>query len=216
MGGALERQAGGGTVGVGLGVKTLAVLSTGEAVEGPKARGTLLKRIRRLNQSLSRKAEGSAGWRKAKTGLAQLRRRIADSRTDAARELTTRLAAGFDAIAIEGLNVKGMVKNRRLARSVMGGGFFELRRQTERRAKTTGSNVAAAGRWLPSGKACSSGGKARDMPLPARHRVCGCGNGMDRDLNAARSLARYAASSAVPACGVLSAGVAQAARNSGR
>jgi putative transposase len=207
----LERQANGGTVGVDLGVKTLAVLSSGEAVEGPKPHRILLKRLRRLNQSLSRKVKGSANWRKAKTKLARLHKRIADIRTDAAHKLTTRLATGFDAIAIEDLNVKGMVENRRLARSVMDGGFFELRRQIEYKAKMTGSNVVVVDRWFPSSKTCSSCGKIHDMPLSARRMVCGCGNDIDRDLNAARNLAKCAASSAVSACGVQSAGVAQAA-----
>ena len=207
----LERQANGGTVGVDLGVKTLAVFSSGEAVEGPKPHKILLQRLRRLNQSLSRKVKGSANWRKAKTKLARLHKRIADIRTDAAHKLTTRLAAGFDAIAIEDLNVKGMVKNHCLARSVMDGGFAEIRRQIEYKAKMTGSNVVVVDRWFPSSKACSSCGKIHDMPLSARRLVCGCGNDMDRDLNAARNLAKYAASSAVSACGVQSAGVAQAA-----
>jgi putative transposase len=207
----LKRQANGGTVGVDLGVKTLAVLSSGEAVEGPKPHKILLKRLRRLNQSLSRKVKGSANWRKAKTKLAQLHKRIADIRTDAAHKLTTRLATEFDAIAIEDLNVKGMVKNRCLARSVMDGGFSEIRRQIEYKAKMTGSNVVVVDRWFPSSKACSSCGRIHDMPLSARRMVCGCGNDIDRDLNAARNLAKYAASSAVSACGVQSAGVAQAA-----
>ena len=207
----LERQANGGTVGVDLGVKTLAVLSSGEAVEGPKPHKILLQRLRRLNQSLSRKVKGSANWRKAKTKLAKLHKRIADIARDAAHKLTTRLATEFDAIAIEDLNVKGMVKNHCLARSVMDGGFAEIRRQIEYKAKMTGSNVVVVDRWFPSSKTCSSCGKIHDMPLSARRMVCGCGNDIDRDLNAARNLAKYAASSAVSACGVQSAGVAQAA-----
>lgn len=207
----LERQANGGTVGVDLGVKTLAVFSSGEAVEGPKPHKILLKRLRRLNQSLSRKVKGSANWRKAKTKLAKLHKRIADIRTDAAHKLTTRLATGFDAIAIEDLNVEGMVKNRCLARSVMDGGFSEIRRQIEYKAKMTGSNVVVVARWFPSSRACSSCGQIHDMPLSVRRMVCGCGNDIDRDLNAARNLAKYAASSAVSACGVPSAGAAKAA-----
>ena len=82
----LERQANHGTVGVDLGVKALAVLSNGEAAEGPKPHKILLKRLRRLNQSLSRKAKGSANWRKAKAKLARLHKSIADIRTDAAHK----------------------------------------------------------------------------------------------------------------------------------
>ena len=207
----LKRQASNGMVGVDLGVKTLAVLSSGEAVEGPKPHKILLQRLRRLNQSLSRKVKGSANWRKAKTKLAKLHKRIADIRMDAAHKLTTRLTTEFDTIAIEDLNVKGMVKNHCLARSVMDSGFSEIRRQVEYKAKMTGSKVIVVNRWFPSSKACSSCGQIHDMPLSARRMVCDCGNDMDRDLNAARNLAKYAASFAVSACGVRSAGVAKAA-----
>jgi putative transposase len=207
----LERQADNGTVGVDLGVKTLAVLSTGEAVEGPKPHKILLKRLRRLNQSLSRKVKGSANWHKAKTKLAKLHKRIADIRTDAAHKLTTRLASEFNTVAIEDLNVSGMAKNHCLARSVMDGGFFEIRRQVEYKAKMTGSNVVVVNRWFPSSKTCSGCGEIHDMPLSARQMTCDCGHVMNRDLNAAINLAKYAASSAVSACGVQGAGAAKAA-----
>ena len=193
------------------GLRWLAVLSTGEAVEGQKAHKTLLKQIRRTNQSLSRKVKGSANWRKAKTQLAQLHKRVADIRTDAAHKPATRLAAEFDAIAIEDLNVKGMARNRCLARSVTDGGFSEIRRQVEYKAKMAGSNVVVADRWFPGSKTCSRCGQIHDMPLSARRMVCACGNDIDLDLNAARNLAKYAASSAASACGVQSAGVAKAA-----
>ncbi len=207
----LERKVDNGTVGADLGVNRLAVLSTGEAIEGQKTHKMLLRRIRRLNQSLSRKAKGSANWRKAKTKLAKLHKRIADIRTDAAHKLTTCLASEFSTVSIEDLNVSGMAKNHCLARSVMDGGFSEIRRQIEYKAKMTSSNVVVVDRWFPSSKTRSSCGQIHDMPLSARRMVCGCGNDMDRDLNAARNLAKYAASSAASACGVPSAGAAKAA-----
>jgi len=207
----LERKANNGTVGVDLGIKALAVLSNGETVEGPKPHKILLKRLRRLNQSLSRKVKGSANWRKAKTKLSRLHKRIADIRNDAAHKLTTRLATEFDTVAIEDLNVSGMVQNHCLARSIMDGGFGELRRQIEYKAQMTGSNVVIVDCWFPSSRTCSSCGVIHIMPLSSRRMVCDCGNDMDRDLNAARNLAKYAASSAVSACGASSSGIAKAA-----
>jgi putative transposase len=207
----LERKANNGTVGVDLGIKALAVLSNGETVEGPKPHKKLLKRLRRLNKSLSKKVKGSANWRKAKTKLAKLHKRIADIRNDAAHKLTTRLATEFDTVAIEDLNVSGMVQNHCLARSIMDGGFSEIRRQIEYKAKMTGSNVVIVDRWFPSSRTCSSCGLIHIMPLSSRRMVCDCGNDMDRDLNAARNLAKYAASSAASACGASSSGIAKAA-----
>ena len=93
----------------------------------------------------------------------------------------------------------------------MDGGFGELRRQIEYKAKMTGSNVVIVDRWFPSSRACSSCGVIHIMPLSSRRMVCDCGNDMDRDLNAARNLAKYAASSAVSACGASSSGIAKAA-----
>lgn len=91
----------------------------------------------------------------------------------------------------------------------MDGGFSEIRRQIGYKAKMAGANVVVVDRWFPSIKACSSRGQTHGLPLSARRMARGCGNDIDRDLNAARNLAKHAASSAVSACGVQSAGVAQ-------
>lgn len=135
-----------------------------------------------------------------------MRKRIADIRTDAAHKLTTRLACEFNIVSIEDLNVSGMAKNHCLARLVMDGGFSEIRHQVEYKAKMAGFNVVIVDRWFPSSKTCSACGRVHDMPLSARTMNCDCGFTADRDLNAARNLAKYAASSAVSACGVLGAG----------
>ena len=112
-------------VGVDLGVKTLATLSTGESVEGPKAHKTLLKRLRRANKAQARKRRGSANFKKAKRRLAKLHARTARIRKDATHKLTTRLTNTYRVVGIEDLNVRGMAANRHLARSIMDGGFFE-------------------------------------------------------------------------------------------
>ena len=107
-----------GAVGVDLGVSALATLSTGEVIAGPKAHRTLLKRLRRLSRSLSRKQKGSANAKKARARLARLHARIASIRQDALHQLTTSLTRRFPVIGIEDLNVSGMMRNRRLARSI--------------------------------------------------------------------------------------------------
>ena len=94
-------------------------MSTGEAIEGPRAHRAALKRLRRLNKSLSRKRGGSHNFRKAKARLARLHARIANARRDASHKLTTRLTKTYAAIGIEDLNVHGMAANRRLARSIV-------------------------------------------------------------------------------------------------
>ena len=192
-----------GVVGVDLGVSALATLSTGETIAGPKPHKALLTRLQRLSRSLSRKQKGSANRKKAKAKLARLHARIANIRQDALHKFTTDLTRRFHIIGIEDLNVRGMVRNRHLARSIADMGFFEFRRQLEYKAAMRGGQVVIADRWFPSSKICSACGSAQEaMPLSVRQWICpDCGTHHDRDLNAARNLATYAASSAVSACG---------------
>lgn len=111
-------------VGVDLGVSALATLSTGEVVQGPKAYSKLVKRLVRLSRSLSRKARGSNNREKARRKLARLHARIANIRQEGLHQLTTSLARRFSIIGIEDLNVRGMLRNRRLSRSIADAPFM--------------------------------------------------------------------------------------------
>ncbi|MGF1546756.1 MAG: RNA-guided endonuclease InsQ/TnpB family protein [Thiotrichales bacterium] len=192
-----------GAVGVDLGVSALATLSTGESITGPKAHKALLSRLQRLSRSLSRKAKGSENRKKAKLKLARLHARIGDIRRDALHQLTTDLTRRFHTIGIEDLNVRGMVKNRHLSRSVSDMGFFEFRRQLEYKAAMHGGMIVVADRWYPSSKTCSDcGHKLETLPLSVREWECpACGSIHDRDANAAFNLKNLAVSSTVSACG---------------
>ena len=201
-------------VGVDLGIAALATLSTGEVVPGPKAHKALLGRLQRLSRSLSRKVKGSANRRRAKAKLGRLHRRISDIRKDALHKLTTAVTRRFHTIGIEDLNVRGMVKNRPLARAVSDMGFFELRRQLEYKAAQRGGIVVVADRWYPSSKTCSAcGHKLSELPLAVRQWSCpACGADHDRDVNAAINLRNLAVSSTVSVCGEEGAGSARKSR----
>ena len=192
-----------GVAGVDLGVKALATLSTGETIPGPKAHKALLGRLQRLSRSVSRKVKGSGNRRKARAKLARLHARIAAIRSDALHKLTTDLTRRFPTIGIEDLNVRGMVKNRHLARSVADMGFFEFRRQMEYKAAMRGGIVVVADRFYASSKMCSCcGHKLDDLPPSVREWACpACGAMHDRDHNAAVNLKNLAVSSTVAACG---------------
>jgi putative transposase len=187
-----------GAVGVDLGVSALATLSTGETIPGPKPHKALLDRLRRLSRSLSRKQKGSANRKKAGARLAKLHARIANIRSDALHKLTTDLARRFHTIGIEDLNVRGMVKNRHLARSIADMSFHEFRRQLEYKAAMRGGQVVVADRFFASSKTCSAcGHKLDDLPLSVREWTCpDCGTIHDRDVNAAINLKKVAESSA--------------------
>lgn len=197
-----------GAVGVDLGVSALATLSTGETISGPKPHKALLSRLQRLSRSLSRKQKGSANRKKAKSKLAKLHARIAAIRSDALYQLTTNLTRRFHTIGIEDLNVRGMVKNRHLARSVADMGFFEFRRQLEYKAAMRGGQIVVADRFYPSSKTCSDcGHRLEALPLAVREWTCpACGTHHDRDMNAAINLKNMAVSSTVSACGEEGAG----------
>ncbi|ANB02356.1 RNA-guided endonuclease TnpB family protein [Ectothiorhodospira sp. BSL-9] len=197
-----------GSVGVDLGVLALATLSTGDTMTGPKAHTAVLKRLRRLSRSLSRKQKGSSNRNKAKAKLARLHARIANIRQDALHKLTSDLTRRFHTIGIEDLNVRGMMANRHLARSIADMSFHEFRRQLAYKADQRCGQVVVADRWFPSSKMCSvCGAVQRAMPLSTRQWICpDCGVHHNRDVNAARNLAHYAVSSTVSACGEEGAG----------
>jgi len=198
-----------GVVGVDLGVSALATLSTGEPpTVGPKAHTALLKRLKRLSRALSRKEKGSNHRKKAKIKLAKLHARISNIRKNSLHQLTTDLTRRFHTIAVEDLNVKGMIKNHRLARRIMDMSFFEFRRQLEYKALMRGGLVLVADPWFASSKICSScGHKKESLLLSERAWVCPhCGTTQDRDLNAAINLKNWAVSSTVTVCGEEGAG----------
>lgn len=201
----LSMRADKGVVGVDFGVKTLAILSDGTEIQGPKPQKKLLKRLRRLNKSLSRKKKGSVNFKKAKTKLSKLHKRIADVREDSLHKLSHKLATEYGVIGIEDLNVKGMVKNRSLARAISDQGFGKLRTLIEYKVAMTCATVVIVDRWFPSSKTCSVCGAIHELKLSDRTMNCECGNTLDRDLNAAINLKNYAVSSTVPACGEKSA-----------
>ena len=192
-----------GAVGVDLGVSTLATLSTGESIAGPKAHKALLRRLQRLSRSLSRKVKGSENRKKAKVRLSRLHARIGNIRCDALHQLTTDLTRRFHSIGIEDLNVRGMVKNRHLSRAVLDMGFFEFRRQLGYKAAQRGGIIVVADRWYPSSKTCSCcGHKLETLPLSVRKWACPeCDSVHDRDINAAVNLRNLAVSSTVSVCG---------------
>ena len=195
------------SVGVDLGVKSFAVLSRelgGEKVfTGPKAHKAKLARMRRLSRKLSKRAPKSKNRDKARLKLAKLHAKIADIRKDFLHKLTTKLAKTFKNIGVENLNVKGMSKNRRLARSVMDQGFYLFKQMLDYKTKLYGSIMVEAGRFYPSSKTCSSCGCIKEtLKLSEREYRCeNCGFVCDRDENAARNLENLAATSAASASG---------------
>jgi putative transposase len=190
-------------VGVDLGVKSLATLSTGEVFSGAKSYRLLLPRLSWLQWLNRHKQQGSANWKKAQTKIARLHYRIANIRKDTLHKLTTYLAKNHGIVAIEDLNVSGMLANHKLALAVQDMGFYEFQRQLSYKTKLYGSELVVVDRWFPSSKTCSSCGvKKETLLLSKRVFQCeDCGIELDRDLNAALNL-KKAVSHTVLACGL--------------
>jgi len=177
-------------VGVDLGVKTLATLSDGTTFANPRALGRRLKKLRKLNKSLSRKKKGSKNREKAKLRLAKMYLKIFNVRQDTLHKVTTYLAKSHSKVVIEDLCVSWMLKNRRLARAVAYVRFYEFRRQLEYKCGWYGSELVVVSRTFPSSKMCSQcGHRKKELSLSEREYKCEqCGFQIDRDLNAALNL----------------------------
>lgn len=181
------------TVGIDLGVKTLATCSNGQTFDNPKALRSDLKKLQRLSRRTSRKVKGSQNRKKAATRLARLHYKIACIRKDMIHKITTFLTKTKSKVVIEDLNVSGMLKNRRLSRAIADVGLFEFRRQLEYKGKWHGCEIAVADRFYPSSKMCSACGNIKhDLQLSDREYRCeNCGHVIDRDLNASVNLENY-------------------------
>lgn len=195
-------------VGVDLGINHFAKLSNREERVGPKPHKALLSRVRRLSRSLSRKQKGSNNRHKAKMKLSRLHSRIANIRQDAIHQLTSYLTKNFDIIGIEDLNVKGMMRNRRLSRSIADMGFYEFRRQMEYKSTLRNKKLVIVDRWFASTKRCSDCRYIHEkLTLSEREWTCPqCRAHHDRDFNAADNLEIEAVSSIASACGASSGG----------
>ena len=204
------------SVGVDIGIKELAVTSTGKVFTNPKAYRKMSKKLKHLQRSVSRKVKGSKNRTKAVTKLAKLHYKVACIRKDAIHKLTNYLAKNHSVIKIEDLNVKAFLKNHKLAGAIADCGMYEFKRQLEYKTAKFSSQLTLIDRFFPSSQICSNCGDHRHkMPLKQRIYECpDCGHSEDRDLNAAKNFERWfegifipirsdlAVSSTVSACGV--------------
>lgn len=182
------------SVGLDLGITHLATLSDGTKITAPKPLKNYLKKLRRLNKSLSRKQKNSNNRAKAKTKLSRLYYQISNIRKDFLHKFTTELVRKFDVICLEDLNVQGMLRNRKLSRAIHDLGFYELKRQLIYKANQFGKTVKSVERFFPSSKTCSCCGfKLEKLSLSVRKWTCEkCGAEHDRDINASINILNFA------------------------
>ena len=188
-----------GAVGIDVGLNRLATLSTGEGFENQKFLATALKKLRQANKRLHRRKLGSKNREKARRQVARLHYRITCMRDDVLHKLTTRLANCYGIIGIEDLNLKGLLKNRRLSRSFSDAALGKLLNVLSAKVGQRGGQVIKVGRFFPSSKTCHwCGWKWEEMQLSDRVFLCQnptCAYHLfpqDRDYNASLNILREA------------------------
>ena len=192
-------------VGVDVGLLSFAVTSDGTRIQSPRPLEKALKVLKRRSRRHSRKRKGSANRKKSALSLARLHRKIRNKRRDFLHKVTTKLAKTKQAIVVEDLNVKGMIRNRKLSRSIADSGWGEFFRMLEYKTTWYGSTLLKAPAFYPSSKRCSVCGRVKEnLVLSERCFRCeACGIRLDRDLNAAMNLeqlSRTASSAGCKAC----------------
>jgi putative transposase len=187
------------SVGIDVGLNRLATLSTGEGFENQAFLRTTLKKLRQANKRLHRRKPGSKNREIARRQVARLHYRVTCMRDDVLHKLTTRLANCYGLIGIEDLNLKGLLKNRKLARSFSDAALGKLLNLLTSKVEQRGGQVIKVGRFFPSSKTCHScGWKWEEMELSDRVFICQnpkCAYHQfeqDRDYNASLNILREA------------------------
>ncbi|MFI7633988.1 RNA-guided endonuclease InsQ/TnpB family protein [Nonomuraea sp. NPDC049400] len=177
-------------IGVDLGVKDFAVTSDGQRIANPKHLERKARNLARYQRRMARKQPGSNNRRKLKAKIARAHRKVRNARADFLHRLSTNLVRQADLIAIEDLNVAGMVKNRCLAKAISDCGWGEFRRQLEYKSARDGRHLVVVDRWYPSSKTCSNCGHLlAELSLSTRAWTCpACRTRHDRDINAAKNI----------------------------
>ena len=199
--------------GLDLGLNHFVTLSTGEKIQAPKPLAKRLSKLKRASKQHSRKVKGSNNRKKSAKKLACIHRKIYNTRKDFLHKTSTRLVKTTPVIAVEDLNVRGLIRNRHLSRAISDVGWGEFVRMLEYKSQWYGSKLVKVPRFFPSSKHCSKCGFLQSsMPLSVRFWTCpSCRTVHDRDINAAVNIFNYGTGSSlgIYACGDTANGASQ-------
>ena len=176
-----------GVVGIDLGLKDLCTCSDGSKFDGTDLT-KLQSRLKRQQRNLSKKTKGSSNYRKQKVRLARVHEKISNIRKNSLHKLSRSLVDENQVIVTEKLNVKGMLKNHNLARSISDASWSELTRQIEYKSRWSGRKYIKIDTFYPSSQICSNCGhkEPKVKNLSVRSWICPkCSAVHDRDINAA-------------------------------
>jgi putative transposase len=176
--------------GIDLGLKHFAVVTDGEKVskyDNPKHLAKHEKNLKRKQKKLARKQKGSKSRNRYRKVVAKVYERVSNSRQDFLHKLSYKLVSDSQAVIVENLHVKGMVRNHNLAKSISDAGWGTFTNFLAYKLERKGGKLVEIDRWFPSSKLCSNCFyQIGDMPLDVREWTCPhCGTHHDRDGNAA-------------------------------
>ena len=182
------------TIGVDVGIKHFATISDGTKIDNHRHLQSSSLKLSVLQRRLSRKQKGSSNRNKARLKVAKQHLKISNQRKDFLHKTTSKLTSENQAIAVETLNIKGMLKNHRLAKSISDVSWSEFFKQLEYKAKWYGKIVLTIGQFEPSTKICNvCGYYNHKITLSVREWKCPeCNTVHDRDINAALNIKTFA------------------------
>lgn len=191
---------------MGIFLKEFAILSNGTVISNPKHTKKYENKLAKEQRKLSKKQKRSKNRFKQRIKVRKIQNKIRYTRNDFLHKTSNSIAKNYDGIAVEDLNIKGMMKNHCLAKSIGDVSWAECNRQLEYKCKWSFKHYLKIGRFEPTSKTCSNCGCVQEMPLSKRIFDCpNCGISIDRDLNASLNIRNIGINtlghSGIKACG---------------
>ena len=179
-----------GHVGIDLGVKDFVITSDGEVFENRHFFKKQEDKVKKLQRQMSRKKKGSNNMNKQRVRIARAFERLCSQKDAYIHSVVNELLAHYDTVFMEDLNVRGMLKNHRLAKAIQEIGLYRFRQVLEDKARNNYKEVVFVDRFYPSSKTCHKCGYVnKGLTLKDREWVCPvCGGHHDRDFNAAMNI----------------------------
>jgi putative transposase len=174
-------------IGLDLGIKDFIIDSNGNSIENIKIKRNNEKKLAKLHRELSKKQKGGSNREKAKVKLAKFYEKLNNKKENYLHHITNQLLDENQVIVIEDLNVKGMMKNHNLAKSIQELSLYRFKEMLRYKAEWCGNHIVEIDRFFPSSKLCSNCGyKNNELKLSHRQWTCpNCGERHNRDHNAA-------------------------------